>query len=1377
MKSKGVIMEKMPAGILHRVKAIPVLFFMIMFLFGVFTKDVRADFRIWHEVNLEPGQEYDCSSAGTNTTVFIKKAGTYRLKGKSEKVRVVIQSDGAVVRLADGLNLKCGIKSYDGSRTAPIWVDEFDGTAKIISEAHANIYLEGYMCPAIRKEGTQSQLVFETVDPDDPGTINCQAGTSSPGIGGVFYLTGSNTLGNITVNSGNIIAKGKGAGIGGGDNCSFSNFTVNGGSVEAYGGDNSAAIGGGKNGSASGIIINGGRIHAECGEKDKKGSYTDHGSAIGAGADGRVDNFHINGGDIVAINRGYGTAIGGKNVDDMTITGGIVNALNMGGGPGIGASDGFLHLFITGGYITAEGGPIDYYPKKMSPGIGTGATAIMECHINISGGTINTKAGYNTDYGIGAKDAGFVHITGGSVLADKVGGTLTNDNGLHLHRVDVTLEGVGDDVPVLSMECLPNWFNYGLNDVVTGDGGKLYLWLATDNNENYVRAVWIREKGKEKCLYGGNIPFNENSGVLKKGAKITLKPKTPEAGGDGLAYVLKGDTDLRFANDPQLPDKTVITSFFTENDNCIAGDAGNLMGDVEGLTDANGKWISDKNEETIYFASRKYRYSIEFDDNKPRDASTNIVDGEDTQSMEVEYDAKEKLSDNRWVLPGYEFIGWNTQADGYGTGYADKAYIRNLSDKDGGKVMLYAQWRAKEYSIALVSESSNGPYNSSFVYRFDSSGKLPTIAQLQSLGFNPPNNKKFQGWDETASGTYYADGGDFVNLCSIPSGNENPEGKTLNAEWIGDGSLSVSVIVDGQLKDVTDTMKITKTDDQNTSYTLDDSHNGRYSLNLTGIIEGDYMLSTENDDYAVPQSKRTINNLKTDSSVSLILEYHTVSIACDPADDNIMSAILSEEGLSSPVSSICVEDDARVVLQTNMKKDSGYHFDGYSVLGIMPGNAINTEEMDLSTAYQAITVRGKATITAHAVPNAYTVKYDKNGGSYIEGEMEDQDMVYTKARNLFANKFTCAGATFAGWNTKKDGSGTAYTDGQSVKNLTAEDGGVVTLYAQWTMDEYGIAYDLNGGRLPAGKTNPVKYSAADAFTLVNPEKADYDFIGWTGTGIIAPAQTVKVSEGSVGKRRYYALFSLKIFNVRFENNGGTGSEPLRVVVHGKAAKPDDPTRDGYDFMGWFADAGLKTPFDFNREITADTVIYAGWKSKQSFEPSLKLNKSKLLIQKKKSKKLTAAFTNVDDKSVTWTTSKKSVVTISGSGLTVKLKGKKKGTSVITATSKDGKLKATCKVTVREAGQMPKLSVGKTSLNLAPGGKKAKVSLRVAHDSVKSVVSSNESVAKVKYNKKKSRMEITPGNIEGKATITVTTGWDLKKTVKVKVKMPNKKKKH
>ena len=57
--------------------------------------------------------------------------------------------------------------------------------------------------------------------------------------------------------------------------------------------------------------------------------------------------------------------------------------------------------------------------------------------------------------------------------------------------------------------------------------------------------------------------------------------------------------------------------------------------------------------------------------------------------------------------------------------------------------------------------------------------------------------------------------------------------------------------------------------------------------------------------------------------------------------------------------------------------------------------------------------------------------------------------MYNVSKKLTANGFTRTSYKFIGWNTKADGTGTNYTDKQSVKNLSTTNGATVTLYAKW----------------------------------------------------------------------------------------------------------------------------------------------------------------------------------------------------------------------------------------------------------------------------------------------------------------------------------------
>ena len=67
----------------------------------------------------------------------------------------------------------------------------------------------------------------------------------------------------------------------------------------------------------------------------------------------------------------------------------------------------------------------------------------------------------------------------------------------------------------------------------------------------------------------------------------------------------------------------------------------------------------------------------------------------------------------------------------------------------------------------------------------------------------------------------------------------------------------------------------------------------------------------------------------------------------------------------------------------------------------------------------------------------YTIKFDGNGAT--SGKMSSMKSCnYGKSYKLKANAFKCKGYTFAGWNTKADGSGKAYKNKASVKNLTSK---------------------------------------------------------------------------------------------------------------------------------------------------------------------------------------------------------------------------------------------------------------------------------------------------------------------------------------------------
>ena len=156
----------------------------------------------------------------------------------------------------------------------------------------------------------------------------------------------------------------------------------------------------------------------------------------------------------------------------------------------------------------------------------------------------------------------------------------------------------------------------------------------------------------------------------------------------------------------------------------------------------------------------------------------------------------------------------------------------------------------------------------------------------------------------------------------------------------------------------------------------------------------------------------------------------------------------------------------------------------------------NTRADGSGTAYKAggaLHLDADATLYAQWRANAYKVAFDANKGT---GTMVDETFAYDRPQALTANGFKRDGYTFTGWNTKPDGSGDGYADGQEVLNLTAKDGGTVTLYARWTAKPAKLVYDGNGNT--SGATEPTT-GTTDQTVAVRDNgfrRDGYTFAGW-----------------------------------------------------------------------------------------------------------------------------------------------------------------------------------------------------------------------------------------------------------------------------------------
>ena len=233
------------------------------------------------------------------------------------------------------------------------------------------------------------------------------------------------------------------------------------------------------------------------------------------------------------------------------------------------------------------------------------------------------------------------------------------------------------------------------------------------------------------------------------------------------------------------------------------------------------------------------------------------------------------------------------------------------------------------------------------------------------------------------------------------------------------------------------------------------------------------------------------------------------------------------------------------------------------------------------------------TLYAQWTPNKYTVKFDANKGT---GTMADQEFTYDAEQALTANAFSRTGYTFKEWTTNADGTGTAYADKATVKNLATE--GTVTLYAQWTANKYTVTFDANGGT-GTMDDQEFTYDVAQALTTNAFTKTGYTFAGWKdGSGnSYTDGQTVKnlATEGTV---TLTAQWTANKYTVTFDVNGGTAADPAskEVTFDAEYGTLATTSRKGYTLVGWFTakDGGTKVESTTVVATAGDHTLYAHW---------------------------------------------------------------------------------------------------------------------------------------------------------------------------------------
>lgn len=353
---------------------------------------------------------------------------------------------------------------------------------------------------------------------------------------------------------------------------------------------------------------------------------------------------------------------------------------------------------------------------------------------------------------------------------------------------------------------------------------------------------------------------------------------------------------------------------------------------------------------------------------------------------------------------------------------------------------------------------------------------------------------------------------------------------------------------------------------------------------VTGLEGSSVLLETEasvNDEVVLTYSwikkvsgseEETILDC-TEPSMEVIVETEEVEYGCSVTDeygntvyvtfrvspietDKIQVSYDSNGGENAPEMQE-KEKDQILVLSSDVPVRKGYQFLGWA-------KTADAKEVFYQSGAE---YTENESIVLYAVwkANTYRIKYYKNGGT---GKMTASSATYGKNKTLRKNTFVREGYTFKEWNTKRDGSGTAYGNAQKVKNLTDVQGETVNLYAQWKAITYQITYDLNKGT--NSDENPISYTpASDTITLKKPTRKGYTFKGWY-TNEEWKTKVTEIQSGSIGDIKLYAKWSANTYTINYYKNGGTGTMKASSATYGKnkTLRTNAFTRKGYVFTGW-----------------------------------------------------------------------------------------------------------------------------------------------------------------------------------------------------------------
>ena len=227
--------------------------------------------------------------------------------------------------------------------------------------------------------------------------------------------------------------------------------------------------------------------------------------------------------------------------------------------------------------------------------------------------------------------------------------------------------------------------------------------------------------------------------------------------------------------------------------------------------------------------------------------------------------------------------------------------------------------------------------------------------------------------------------------------------------------------------------------------------------------------------------------------------------------------------------------------------------------------------------------------------NIYNVYFISNGGTSVACS-DTEVKKYSDGSNIALSLPTTTreGYTFQGWYTEMEG---GIPVSEALSSISAD----LILYAHWTINDYTLTYDVNGGNALSTDHKEVTYNTAYG-ELPTPTRTGYTFAGWYTQAIGGDAVSSETIMGAADVT-IHAHWTANTYTVTLDKQSGSGGDNSVTATYDSAMpSAEAPTRTGYTFGGYYSEANGGGTQYYNADMSSAHIwdvadngtLYALW---------------------------------------------------------------------------------------------------------------------------------------------------------------------------------------